>query len=194
MVIDFHTFEECSALDPNDKPLLKTMFYAACNGGSIKNDEAILRHILKSRPDFDKPRAFAFIKAVKQSIVYKELVELGAFWETFQGKIYVPTREHSLIRRDSFGKLTSYKLSSPIYCSFEFMFITEVIRCVFNYFDNKNITVLQGMHDGIVFLTSSPETDLKELENKVNSYVGSLGKDILGGVPVLVTVKEFSKT
>ena len=148
-------------VNPLDKPFLKIVFYAACNGGSISSDEALLRHLLKTYPHTQQ--IDTFVKNVKSTKIYNDLHNLGSFWQKFEGRIHVPTRSDKVIRKDRSNNPQSYKLSSPVYCSFEVLFIMEIIQRVFMYFKNNNITILQGMHDGIIFY-SLESCELSDLE------------------------------
>ena len=167
-------------LKSEDKPLLKIVFYAACNGANIKGKENIARHLKKANLNNER-----FIEALAQTNFYKDLVAIGEHWSQFTDGLYVPT-ETELIMRDS-----THKLSSPVYTSLEFLFITKIQLLVFKFCNFQNVTILQGVHDGTIFLIKDPNFQTEALGSYIQKEIESLSKSLLRGILMNVSVMEI---
>lgn len=167
-----------------DKPYLKILFYAALNGGVIKTMDDMARHLSNSTRSGgagDKSM-YNFSK----NPLYKELLNVKSFWQTFSGEMYVPTRNEKIIRKSSqadFDRALAKKLpyispvNSPLthrlptvyFTSMEIIYIIKVACWVleFGFHNNLKISLVQGIHDGMMFMVEE-HGDISEILNYVN--------------------------
>lgn len=95
------TFVEKSAgsLTLDDKPSLKTLFYAALNGGSIATAKDCERHLMRTNmTEKQRSRLTSFIAAFLRHPITKELEKVSSYWESLNGELFVPTHE-GVVRR-----------------------------------------------------------------------------------------------
>lgn len=170
-----------NSLNMQQKNLLKVVFYAACNGGTIEGEQNLKRHL----KNFNSSEVQIFTQAFITTEFYKDLLAIARFWNQFTDGIYVPTSVNK-VHRDS-----PHKLSSPVYCALEFLFITEIQSLVFKFYKNNNITILQGIHDGTLFILEAETLNTKELEEYIREYLYPLSKKVLKGIKMDVEIKEL---
>jgi Family of unknown function (DUF5906) len=194
------------------KAKLKTIYYAALNGGSVSSVESILRHFRNYPPD-QEDYLKEFARSFMRHPLYKDLGEIGAFWRSLRGEIYVPTRVDPVTRKFTEEELaksaekasqteqkgSNYRVGDPkphqmptlLYTSLEFIFIFEVIRFVYAYFgyDENRISIVQGIHDGVLFVAEG-HVNLESLEESVNKNLNPISSDALGGVALKVNVTD----
>jgi hypothetical protein len=68
-------------MTPDDKPLMKICFYAALNGGSVANRQALMRHLGKTikKGHYLYDRLEPFIHSFLGHPLAAELKQVGAF-------------------------------------------------------------------------------------------------------------------
>jgi phage/plasmid-associated DNA primase len=197
-----------------DKDIMKTLFYAAANGGSIATLDALKRHLYKS----NKPasvlynRIPSFVEAFLTHPLGLELVSVQDYWKSLNGCIYVPTRQEPVFRRltqkeadkknrdrpassawvHTAGTALPQQLPSVYYCALEVILMTKILGWTYQYFRDTEgagaVAYLQGMHDGIL-LCADATVDLLALREYVNTRLDAFTGETLG-----LTVKVSCET
>jgi hypothetical protein len=158
-------------LSMSEKRLMKIVFYAALNGGSIASTFDIIRHINVHRAtpgDEVYAQLENFANRFIKNPIVQELQSVKDFWASCEGKLYVPTRVEPIVRLlnvselksktkiyhdrqsakfSSFrkapqeGDLLVHKLPTLYYTSLEVIWIQKVVGLVVKFAQSLNIQV-----------------------------------------------------
>lgn len=144
----------------------------------------------------------SFAERIFDTPVMDELKSIYGFWESLNGRIFVPTRVAQIERLYNDGRLADAKkknrnkpanrhvysgspmtqrLPTLVYTTLEVIMIQRVIAAVYDYCDQQSILVnlCQGIHDSVMFI-SNKEIDSNELAEIVNKIVGKESDELLG--------------
>lgn len=199
----------------SDKPLLKTCFYAALNGGSISSEYDCRRHLIKVKetdPLF-KRKDTSFLRHP----ITAEILKVASYWESLKGVLYVPTRQDPVKRfatKTDIDKrlkqlneaytgrnleIPSEKListSTPMprrlptlyFTSLEVMYMSKLVGLVVSksYDDNLLAVPVQGIHDGFMFLVPH-DFPVEQYTQFINETLGAYAVRTMG-LPLSVSV------
>ena len=98
--------------------------------------------------------------------------------------LYVPTQTERVVRDSVHAQ------SSPVYCALEFLFVTEIQKLVVEFYNDRNITILQGIYDGTLFMLQADHFEKVELENYSTNKLYPLSEKVLKGITVEVEITE----
>jgi len=172
----------CGRISIKQKNALKTVYYAALNGGSIKNEYAILNH-LRSNLGMSESEKSTFARSFLIHPITQELAIVGELWASCNGVLYVPTRADPIFRqitaeeasiknaktiswaeesqrpvdpqrliKEGDGK--PHRLPTLYFTSLEVIFMSKLVGYVVEIAKELGypIGVLQGIHDGHMFI------------------------------------------
>ena len=176
---EFVTASPDNQLTWGDKPLLKISFYAALNGGNVFSEPAILAKFGSIRPGnqlYDRIKSFP--QAFLNNPITQELNNVRQFWVNLNGEVSVPTRSTKIkrkltakeaekayqkisLRNISGGKPPSEgdpiprQLPTLFYTSMELILMSKIYAFVVEYCYAQNVPIagVQGIHDGILFVS-----------------------------------------
>jgi len=166
----------------DQKNALKTVYYAALNGGSIKNEFAVLNH-LRGNTEMSEFEKSAFARSFLIHPITKELAVVGALWASCNGVLHVPTRAEPILRQITAeeaaiknaktiswaeenqrpvdpkrlvkaGDGKPHRLPTLYFTSLEVIFMSKLVGYVVEIAKELGypIGVLQGIHDGHMFI------------------------------------------
>jgi hypothetical protein len=191
------------------KNALKTVYYAALNGGSIKNEFAVLNH-LRGNTEMSEFEKSAFARSFLIHPITKELAIVGELWAACNGVLNVPTRAEPILRQITAEEAATknaktlswaegnqrtvdpkrlvtagdgkpHRLPTLYFTSLEVIFMSKLVGYVVEIAQELGypIGVLQGIHDGHMFIYPT-DFPTTEVTRRLNEKLKAFSRESIG--------------